>query len=116
MDAEFKLNNIYVDQIRQAIYGFTAWLDHYGPISQDQYDFWAWKFGQISKASYYKGGLWGRILVAPIVILDTLLPRTRSLVRRRTRFPIADAHYAMAFLTFIKSTRMKIGWQKDILF
>ena len=97
-----RLEGVDIEKIRETIYRFISWLDQYGATSQDQYDFWAWKFGQISKAIYYDGGLWGKALVAPIVILDTLFPETRSIVRSRTRFPIADANYAMAFFNLYK--------------
>ena len=86
------------EKIRSVLCNFIAWLQSYGDTSQDQYDFWAWRFGQISKAAYYGGRWWGKLSVAPLVLLDTFLPQTRSLIRSRSRFPIADAHYAMAFL------------------
>ncbi len=82
---------------REVVGGFVEWLDGYGETSQDQYDFWASRLGQRAKALYYSRPSVGTVSVAPFVALDAFAPATRALVRARSRFPIADAHFAMAF-------------------
>jgi hypothetical protein len=71
------------------------WLSCYGPTSWDQYDFWANPVGRRAKRLYYRRSRVGLPLVAPFVLLDALAPRTRVAVRNQSRFPIADAHYAV---------------------
>jgi hypothetical protein len=89
--------------IHSTIYRFINWLENFGAISYDQYDFWASSLGQRSKAMYYRQKLLGIFAVAPFVLLDTFLPGTRSFISHRRRFPIADAHYAMGFFALSKA-------------
>ena len=87
-----------IDDARQALEAFIDWQRGYGPVSQDHHDFWVWAPGRRSKAFYHRHPGVGGLMVAPFVALDTFVPSSRRLVRRPTRFPIADAHYAMGFL------------------
>jgi hypothetical protein len=89
--------------VREVVRGFIGWLDAYGEASQDQYDFWATRLGQRAKALYYRSPKLGTVAVAPFVALDSFAPRTRALVRTRSSFPIADAHYAMAFFALARA-------------
>lgn len=75
----------------------ASWLRAYGPTSWDQYDFWANSIGRRAKSLYYRYGRRALPVVAPFVLLDTAVPRTRRLLWHRQRFAIADAHYAMGF-------------------
>jgi hypothetical protein len=84
-------------EIRFAVDSFVRWLDAYGPRSQDIMDLWAFSLGRRAKAAYHRHPLMGRAAVAPLVALDVLAPGVRRLVRPPVRFPIADAHYALAF-------------------
>ena len=86
------------DDARIAISRFVAWLDRYGPTSQDQMDLWAFGAGRKAKSLYHRRRGLGSVAVAPLAAIDLLAPSARRFVRRRVRFPIADAHYAMAFL------------------
>ena len=80
---------------RGAAIRHAAWLEAYGPRSWDPYDFWATRAGVRAKAVYYRHPRLGLPIIAPFVALDTLLPAARTAVRRPSRYPIADAHYAM---------------------
>jgi hypothetical protein len=89
-------------QARDAVRSFVCWLDAFGEWSQDPYDFWA-SVGGRAKTLYYRRRLVGKVAAAPFVLLDLVAPRTRALVRRRDRFPIADAHYAMGFFALARA-------------
>lgn len=94
---------VEVEKIRNVVYRFVDWLDLFGEISQDQYDLWAPKAGRMAKSFYYQNDILGIPIIAPIVFIDTFFPGLRKIVRPKTRFPIADAHYAMSFFTLGKS-------------
>jgi len=83
---------------------FVQWLDGYGPVSQDQYDFWSFPPGQKAKAVYYKNAKLGGLLVAPFFFLESFAPATRKWFTPPRRFAIADAHYAMGFLFLHRAT------------
>lgn len=91
----------------------ATWLEANGPTSWDPYDFWASSLGQRLKASYYRHHRAGLALVAPLVLLDALAPRTRAAFGERRRFPIADAHYAMGFCSLAQ--REGGGWLRRAL-
>ena len=80
----------------------AQWQEEYGSTSWDQYDFWANRVGRRAKAYYYRRPRLGLPLVAPFVLVDALVPKSRQLVWHRQRFPIADAHYAMGFLALAR--------------
>ena len=84
-------------RLDSSIRSFVSWLDSYGDLSQDQYDFWANPSGQRAKRLAYHHRVAGLALAAPFVLLDAAIPRSRRVFRGRQRFPIADAHYAMGF-------------------
>ena len=83
--------------VRRAVRAFVAWLDHFGETSQDPYDFWNTRIGGRAKARYHRGGPLGTLAAAPFVALDTVAPRSRALLRPRSRSAIGDAHFAMGF-------------------
>jgi hypothetical protein len=87
-----------LEDVRRTLQAFVGWLDRSGPLSQDHMDLWAWEPGRRAKALYHRRPALGAAVAAPLAILDTFLPSTRRIVREPTRFPIADAHYAMAFI------------------
>ncbi len=77
--------------------GFNAWLDAFGDHSYDPYDFWATALGGRAKRLYYHHRFFGSLAVLPFVVLDTFAPSSRRLVSTPRRFPMSDAHYALAF-------------------
>lgn len=82
---------------------FTAWLETYGETSWDHQSYFAGPCGGLAKALYYRHKLPGTLAVAPMIFSEAIVPSARVLFHRRTRFPIADAHYAMGF-AFLHST------------
>jgi hypothetical protein len=87
-----------IKRLRDSIDRQMSWFERNGPTSLDQYDFWASRYGQFSKATYYKNRLIGGALVCPIFLLELLYPETRRFVAPRRRFPIADAHVILGHL------------------
>ncbi|HEX9006264.1 MAG TPA: hypothetical protein VF889_03140 [Bacteroidota bacterium] len=90
--------------IRRAIDRFLDWLARFGYTSYDQYDFWSTGFGRFARRLYYRRNWLGAPLVGPLVALDMVLPRSRMLVAKPVRFPIADAHFVTGFLRFFRCT------------
>ena len=95
-----ELDRAAIVAVRRAVRAFVAWLDHFGETSQDPYDFWNTRIGGRAKARYHRGGHLGKLAAAPFVALDTVIPRSRALVRPRSRSAIGDAHFAMGFFAF----------------
>lgn len=89
-------------RLRDAIDRQWAWFERNGFASQDQYDFWASRYGQLSKATYYKNRWVGAALVAPIFLLELLYPQARRFVAPPRRFPIADAHIILGISTCMR--------------
>jgi hypothetical protein len=85
------------DSVSRILTNFTAWLDAYGETSWDHQSFFAGSLGGRAKALYYRHRLVGTVAVAPMIFGEAFLPSARRLFHHRIRFPIADAHYAMAF-------------------
>ena len=82
---------------------FIVWLERYGELSHDPYDFWATSVGARAKTLYYRRRVLGSIAVAPFVALDLIAPRTRRLLRAPARSPISDAHYALGFFQLARA-------------
>jgi hypothetical protein len=87
-----------------AVLRLEAWLRAFGEGSQDHYDLWAHPLGQRAKAFYYRSRWAGAAAVAPLVLLDSLVPSARRFFRHPTRFPIADAHFAMGYAALHQAT------------
>ena len=85
------------DEVSAALEKFTTWLEDYGELSLDHQTFFAGAIGGRAKALYYRHKLIGTAAVAPLIFFEALLPGARRLFHHPTRFPIADAHYAMGF-------------------
>lgn len=89
---------------RDSVERFALWLEAFGERSQDPYDFLVSRAGARAKRLYHRHRVLGTLAAAPFVILDTVAPRTRVLFRGPDRYPIADAHYATAFLALGQAT------------
>src|SRR5437899_941433 len=83
---------------------FTTWLGAFGETSFDHQSFFAGPVGRGAKAFYYRNRLVGTAAVAPMIFFEAFLPSARSLFHQPTRFPIADAHYAMGFAFLYEAT------------
>jgi hypothetical protein len=84
--------------------GFTKWLDAFGETSWDHQSFFAGPIGSRAKALYYRNKAIGTLAVAPMIFCEALLPAARRFFHQPTRFPIADAHYAMGFAYLYQAT------------
>ena len=85
--------------VLKSILRFTRWLERYGETSYDFQSFYAGKLGQSAKALYYRNPILGTLAVSPIIFCEAFVPSARRLFWMPQRFPIADAHYAMGFLS-----------------
>src|SRR6266566_5244773 len=95
---------------------FTEWLARYGEKSRDHQTFFAGATGQAAKALYYRHKLLGTAAVAPMIFLEAFLPSARRLFHQPTRFPIADAHYAMGFAFLFQVTNDDVHLRRAIHF
>jgi hypothetical protein len=92
------------DRVAHVLSDFTQWLANYGEVSRDHQTFFAGTAGRAAKRLYYDNKLLGTAAVAPIILLEALFPSARHLFHHPTRFPIADAHYAMGFAFLYQAT------------
>jgi hypothetical protein len=86
------------EQLLHGALRFIEWLDRYGENSYDFQTFYASRIGQCAKRLYYRKRFLGALAVSPMVFCEAFAPRARALFWHPQRFPIADAHYAAAFL------------------
>jgi len=91
-------------EIAAAVALFVTWLEKYGEVSYDYQTFYAGGLGGRAKALYYRSKIPGMVVVAPLVLLEAFCPASRRLFWKPQRFPIADAHYAMAFALLTELT------------
>jgi len=103
-------------RVSDALNDFTEWLAHYGETSRDHQTFFAGGVGQAAKALYYDHKLLGTAAVGPMIFLEAFVPSARRFFHRPTRFPIADAHYAMGFAFLFQVTRDEVHLHKAIHF
>ena len=92
------------DGVADVLNDFTQWLARYGETSRDHQTFFAGAIGRAAKGLYYNQRLLGTAAVAPMIFLEAFLPSARLFFHRPTRFPIADAHYAMGFAFLFQVT------------
>jgi hypothetical protein len=92
------------EKVANVLGDFTEWLTRYGETSRDHQTFFAGATGQAAKALYYRHKLLGTAAVAPMIFFEAFLPSARRLFHHPTRFPIADAHYAMGFAYLFQVT------------
>ncbi len=85
------------ERVSKTLENFTTWLDRFGETSWDHQSFFAGPVGRLAKSLYYNNRLFGTGAVAPMIFSEAFLPSGRRLFHQRTRFPIADAHFAMGF-------------------
>lgn len=83
---------------------FVAWLDRVGYESYDPYDVWGTAYGLWSRKIYYRNRQLGTPLVAPIVLVELVLPSIRRPFVRKQRFATADAQLLLAFLNLHQVT------------
>jgi hypothetical protein len=91
-------------KVADVLNNFAAWLTRYGETSHDHQTFFAGSVGRAAKRLYYDKGPLGMAAVAPMIFLEAFLPSARRFFYPPMRFPIADAHYAMAFTFLFQTT------------
>ena len=92
------------DRVAAALSDFTQWLVFYGELSRDHQTFFAGPTGRAAKRLYYNHKLLGTAAVVPMIFLEAFVPSARRFFHHPTRFPIADAHYAMGFAFLYQTT------------
>jgi len=92
------------DRVEHVLGDFTQWLARYGETSRDHQTFFAGPTGRAAKRLYYNNKLLGMVAVAPMIFLEAFFPSARRFFHHPTRFPIADAHYAMGFAFLYQAT------------
>jgi len=102
--------------VSEVLMNFTKWLDAYGETSWDHQSFFAGPMGGRAKALYYRHKTLGAAAVAPMIFCEAFVPSGRRLFHHRTRFPIADAHYAMGFAFLYEATGDSIYVDRAIHF
>ena len=108
--------NLLDEKVASVLDDFTEWLARYGETSRDHQTFFAGATGQAAKALYYRHKLLGMAAVAPMIFFEAFLPSARKFFHRPTRFPIADAHYAMGFAFLFQVTNDEAYLQRAIHF
>jgi hypothetical protein len=108
--------NLLDEKIANVLDDFTEWLARYGETSRDHQTFFAGATGQAAKALYYRHKFLGTAAVAPMILFEAFLPSARQLFHHPTRFPIADAHYAMGFAFLFQVTNDEAYLQRAIHF
>jgi len=92
------------DAVSRTLADFTHWLQGFGETSFDHQTFFAGPIGGRAKALYYRHKLIGTAAVAPMIFCEAFVPFARRFFHHKTRFPIADAHYAMGFAFLHEAT------------
>jgi hypothetical protein len=104
------------DRVAAALANFTHWLARFGETSWDHQSFFAGPVGKKAKSLYYRNRKIGTVAVAPMIFFEAFLPSARRLFHHPTRFPIADAHYAMGFAFLYQTTGDSAHLEKAVHF
>lgn len=90
--------------VRNSIERFERWLDRHGYAGHDPYDLWGTGYGVFSRRLFYCNKYLGLGFIAPILLMDYLIPSARCIFTRKERFATADAQLVMAFLNLYRLT------------
>jgi len=107
MQATIKPNQI-ANRVSRVLVDFTKWVEIFGETSHDHQSFFAGPVGRQAKSLYYRKRVVGTAAVAPMIFCEAFLPSARRLFHQPTRFPIADAHYAMGFAFLFQVTNDEV--------
>jgi hypothetical protein len=83
---------------------FLAWLNRAGCASYDPYDLWGTRYGLWARKVYYRKGIVGTPLIAPILLAEFIWPGVRRLVVRKQRYATADAQLVLALVNLFHTT------------
>jgi hypothetical protein len=100
------------DVVGRVLGDFVRWLERFGETSLDHQTFFSGRVGGYAKALYYRRPALGMAAVAPIIACEALIPSARRFFDGPTRFPIADAHYAMGFAFLYATTSNQDDYRK----
>lgn len=103
-------------RVGAAIDTFVGWLDRFGETSLDFQTVYAGGYGRLAKSLYYRNKTIGTLAVAPLVLCEAFVPAGRALCWGRQRFPIGDAHYAMAFARRFLGSNNDADYQRAVHF
>lgn len=103
-------------RVADVLNDFTEWLTRHGETSRDHQTFFAGTTGRAAKALYYRHKVLGTAAVAPMIFCEAFLPSARRLFHQPTRFPIADAHYAMGFAFLFQVTNDEAHLRRAVHF
>jgi hypothetical protein len=95
---------------------FAQWLENYGETSWDFQTLYASPVGRKAKQLYYRNKLLGTLAVAPLIFVEAVVPSARRFFFVKQRFPIADAHYAMAFASRFEVTKDRRDYERAVHF
>lgn len=87
-----------VEEIREMIWKYVAWLDRAGYESYDPYDIWGKRYGRWARALYYGKHPFGAAVISPLILMEVLCPWLRGFFVKKRRFATADAQLIMGFL------------------
>jgi hypothetical protein len=95
------------EELWRSLGRFMRWLEAAGGVSYDSYDIWGTKFGIWGRRLYYSSRPAGTPFVAPILLMEILLPQWRAWFVNKNRFATADAQAGLGWLNLYEITRDK---------
>jgi hypothetical protein len=116
MDSAAIVDDKLAEAVSAATTDFVRWLDGFGETSLDHQTFFAGSIGGAAKSFYYRHPKLGIAAVAPMIFCEAFIPRARGLFGRKTRFPIADAHFAMGFAFLHEATAETVFFERAVDF
>src|SRR4051794_36760964 len=90
-------SSLRYSDLQSAIDRFLRWLELVGYETYDPYDVWGTSYGKLSRRLYYRKHFLGFAMIAPLILMEVLLPQARALFVRKDRYATADAQLALAF-------------------
>lgn len=86
---------------------FTAWLEESGAASYDPYDVWGTAYGKLSRRLFYKKNPLGVAMTAPLILMEAVCPRLRTVLVKKDRYATADAQLALGFLNLYECGKLR---------
>jgi hypothetical protein len=101
------VNGSIASDLWAAVDKFTGWLEAAGGKSYDPYDISGTRYGRWARRLYYEKHPLGIAATAPLILVEILCPRLRTVFVQKDRFPTADAQLALAFLNLYQVEQAK---------
>lgn len=102
-------------ELWDSVNAFLRWLDDKGYSSYDPYDIWGTQYSLYARKLYYRRGIVGLPLIAPILLLEIFFPGLRALFVKKERFATADGQLALSFLNLYELTQNESYLEKAII-